>query len=157
MYNGYQVCDADAHIYEPHDLWSDYIDPEFYDRRPLVPAREPGQRGARSNTFLPCELFPNGMQARGITKQQSGARKKELGTGMLLRDNYMLDKYGQAYEEEFTVESRLRDMDRLGWDKMVLVDNFPAPMRGIHEGADQAPPVGMRTRLQRLVPPLRPD
>ena len=138
MYNDYKVCDADAHIYEPHDLWSDFIDRDFYDRRPLVPPREPGQRGARSNAFLPCELFPNGMQGRGIAKQQDSARRKELGTGMLLRDNYMRDKYGQAYEEEFTVESRLRDMDRLGWDKMVLVDNFPAPMRGIHEGADQA-------------------
>ena len=136
MYNGYKVCDADAHIYEPHDLWSDYIDPEFYDRRPLVPAREPGQRGVRSNTFLPCELFPNGMQARGIAKQQGGARRKELGTGMLLRDNYMLDKYGQAYEEEFTVESRLRDMDRLGWDKMVLIPGTGAgPVRA--EGKDQ--------------------
>ena len=139
MYKDFKVCDADAHIYEPHDLWTDYIEKEFYDRRPLIPPREPGQRGLRSNTYLPCELFPDGTQVRAISKTETTKKgERELGTGMQVRNNYMKDKYGDAYDDEFSVESRLADMTRLGWDKMVLVDNFPSPMRAIHEGADQA-------------------
>ncbi|MQG73294.1 MAG: hypothetical protein FI680_00835, partial [SAR202 cluster bacterium] len=111
MYKDFKVCDADAHIYEPHDLWTDYIEKEFYDRRPLIPPREPGQRGLRSNTYLPCELFPDGTQVRAISKTETTKKgERELGTGMQVRNNYMKDKYGDAYDDEFSVESRLADM-----------------------------------------------
>ena len=53
-------------------------------------------------------------------------------------EDFMPQKYGEAWDVVFTPESRVKDMDRLGWDKMVCIDNFPGPIRGIQEGADQA-------------------
>ena len=34
MARTYNVVDADGHILEPLDLWDNYIDPQFRDRRP---------------------------------------------------------------------------------------------------------------------------
>ena len=34
MARAYNVVDADGHILEPLDLWDNYIDPEFRERRP---------------------------------------------------------------------------------------------------------------------------
>ena len=136
MLNGYKVIDADAHIQEPHDLWSDYIEPEFYDRRPLVPAREEGKRGLRSNFFLPCELFPEGTVRHGVNTQGSGG----AGGRTVYRSpsDFMPTKYAGAWQAEFSAESRVVDMDRYGWDKQVMIANFPAAMRLISEGADQS-------------------
>ena len=36
MINGYKVIDADAHMQEPLDLWDKYVEPSFYDRRPVI-------------------------------------------------------------------------------------------------------------------------
>ena len=36
MKNGLRVVDADAHMQEPADLWDKYVEPAFYDRRPIV-------------------------------------------------------------------------------------------------------------------------
>jgi hypothetical protein len=46
MYEGFKVIDADAHITEPHDLWSKYMEPEYYDRRPIVAPAEESRPGA---------------------------------------------------------------------------------------------------------------
>jgi uncharacterized protein len=35
MRNGHRVIDSDGHMVEPPDLWDTYIDPSFYDRRPI--------------------------------------------------------------------------------------------------------------------------
>ena len=40
MINGFKVIDADAHMQEPGDLWDNYVEAEFYDRRPKVEAVE---------------------------------------------------------------------------------------------------------------------
>ena len=133
MFKGYKIIDADAHIYEPHDLWSDYIEPEFYDRRPKVVERQEG-RHARSNTFVPCELYPEGSPGNQKgTVQGAGPSRKAVQTL-----DFMGGKYGEAFHVEFTPESRVTDMDTYGWDKQVMIDNFPSCMRLITEGADQA-------------------
>ncbi len=131
MHNGYKIIDADAHIHEPHDLWSDFMEPEFYDRRPLVPPRQEGRRHSSSKQFLPCELFPEGSISRG-TVQGAGQKRQVVRS-----TDFMGEKYGDAWYAEFTPESRVVDMDRYGWDKQVMIDNFPAAMRLISEGADQ--------------------
>ena len=136
MHNGYKIIDADAHIHEPHDLWSDFMEPEFYDRRPLVPPREEGKRHSSSKQFLPCELFPEGSVARGTV--QGAGQKRQVVRGT----DFMGEKYGDAWYAEFTPESRVVDMDRYGWDKQVMIDNFPAAMRLISEGARPGPSSG---------------
>ena len=46
MYKDFRVIDADAHITEPHDLWSEYIEHEYYERRPIVGPIEESRPGA---------------------------------------------------------------------------------------------------------------
>ena len=36
MYKGYKVIDGDGHMYEPVDLWDRYVEPEYYDKRPII-------------------------------------------------------------------------------------------------------------------------
>ena len=43
MTRAYNVVDADGHILEPLDLWTNYIDPGFRDRAPRLVKRENGQ------------------------------------------------------------------------------------------------------------------
>ena len=49
MARAYNVVDADGHILEPLDLWDNYIDPEFRERRPrfVIDERQgtPARRG----------------------------------------------------------------------------------------------------------------
>ena len=82
--------------------------------------------------FLPGELFPQGTRPRG-TIQGGGPNRAAVRK----TDDFLPSKFGDAYAAGFTAESRVTDMDRYGWDKQVLIDNFPLPMRTITEGADQ--------------------
>ena len=36
MHQGYRIIDADAHFYEPMDIWDRYTEPEYYEQRPRV-------------------------------------------------------------------------------------------------------------------------
>ena len=56
MWKDFKVLDADAHMQEPFDLWSDFMEPEYYDRRPIVNDYENKQ----FFHYDPCELFPDG-------------------------------------------------------------------------------------------------
>ena len=132
MYQGYKVIDADAHITEPNDLWSEFMEAEFYDRRPIVGDPEDDRPGAR-RTFGPCELFPEGNKPKGTLMGGGHQRRAQRSL-----NDFMPQKYGEAWDVSFTPESRVKDMERLGWDKMVCIDNFPGPIRAIQEGADQA-------------------
>ena len=29
MLNGYQIIDADSHVFEPSNMWENYLEPEF--------------------------------------------------------------------------------------------------------------------------------
>ena len=72
MYNDYKVIDADAHIAEPYDLWTDFMEPEYYDRRPLAgprtsgggtPARASGSSPASSSPRAPAPRAPSRAEA----------------------------------------------------------------------------------------------
>ena len=66
MKNGFKVIDGDAHMQEPFDLWKDYVEPEYYDRRPVVS----DYVGKIRFIFEPHdELFPQGN--KGSEKKQN--------------------------------------------------------------------------------------
>ncbi|MBM3925933.1 MAG: amidohydrolase [SAR202 cluster bacterium] len=130
MYKGFKVIDADAHISEIHDIWSQYMEPEYYARRPIVGPKEESRHGA-SRSFMECEIFPEGRRAKTSLQGAGEVRKAAVNL-----DDFMPIKYGQSYALEFTPESRIADLDRLGWDKQVLIDNAPLPLR-VNEGRDQ--------------------
>ena len=133
MYKGFKVIDADAHISEPYDLWSEFIEPDFFARRPLVSPRQEGQthRG-RGEHFLPCEMLPDGESPKGSLQGAGPGRKVYVELSEL-----MPGKYGAAWDAEFSPESRVEDMGRLGWDKQVLIDNAPIPLRASDGTKDQ--------------------
>ena len=123
MYKDFRVIDADAHITEPHDLWSEYIEQEYYERRPIVGPVEESRPGA-SRSFSVCEIFPEGNRAN--TSLQGAGLHRKVAVDL---DDFMPTKYGQAYAAGFTPESRILDLNRLGWDKQVCIDNAPPPLR----------------------------
>ena len=103
MFNGLKVIDADAHLQEPIDIWDRYVEPAFYDRRPIVERHQ----GKRFFSYAPGELYPQGGGIRGVRPEKVTERSEE--------------KYGDAYRTWWSVESRLADMDKYGWDKMVCI------------------------------------
>lgn len=103
MRNGLGIIDSDAHLQEPYDIWSEFVEAEFYDRRP-IPRDHPNKM------FLfygPCELFPEGTYP-------SPTRPDRVSSSMH-------EKYGHAWEDYWSNKSRIKDMDTYGWDKMVLI------------------------------------
>ncbi len=96
MRNGFRVIDADGHFYEPEYLWDKYLSPEFQDRRPKV-ARMLG------NSMVQFEGEEGGV-----------SRSEKLFSEM---DN----KFGHAFRDGWTLESRIKDMDTEGWDIQVCL------------------------------------
>ncbi len=96
MRNGFRVIDADGHFYEPADLWDRYISPAFYERRPKV-ARMLG------NSMIQFEGEEGGV-----------SRSKSLFSQMDA-------KFGHAFRDNWSMESRLKDMDNEGWDIQVCL------------------------------------
>jgi predicted TIM-barrel fold metal-dependent hydrolase len=120
MINGFRVVDADAHMQEPADLWDKYVEPAFYDRRPIV--KETMHR--IYYLYEPSELFP----AEGLPNSVWKWRPDRMY-------ERMPEKYNQAYDAWWSPESRLVDMERYGWDKMVCIPGIGAAPLG-QQGRD---------------------
>ena len=109
MRNGFKVIDADAHFIEPADIWDRYIEPEYYDRRPRV-ARVLGK-----------ELF-----------EYEDGETQPMARASVAFDQ-MESKFGHAYRDNWSMESRLKDMDKEGWDIQVCL-----PTNGFKAGGFSA-------------------
>jgi hypothetical protein len=96
MWNGFKVIDADAHHHEPQHLWERYVEPKYKDRVPKV-------IGMRRNFFVyaPDQKFASLESGENIPAHH---------------DQWMADKYGEAYQRWWSPDIRLKDMDRYGWD-----------------------------------------
>jgi len=118
MRDGFKVIDADAHLQEPDDLWSEYVEPEFYDRRPRV-------KEYVGKTFFRYEegneLFPKEPEA---ATAPGGVAPGSTTSALFSSPRFVRDqetKYGHAWEATWSPESRLKDMDSYGWDKQVMI------------------------------------
>ena len=103
MWQGYKVIDADAHMHEPKDMWERYVEPKFRDRAPKV--------AYMNGTFMIYE--PDGKIIPRNEKQLKGPPPDSF--------KIMAEKYGEAYHTWWAPETRLKDMDRYGWDIQVLL------------------------------------
>ena len=101
MKNGFAVIDGDGHMMEPHDIWRNYIDPECRERIPNVI----GDIGRQKHAYGPSEIHPEGFN------QASYAAERFATIGR--------QKYGDAFESYWSIETRLRDMSSEGIDMMV--------------------------------------
>ena len=109
MRNGFRVIDADAHFYEPADIWDRYIEEEYYHRRPRV-AKVHGKTLFEYEGDLSLGIFDDVLDAKPLFSQ-------------------MDSKFGHAFRDGWTLESRLKDMDDEGWDIQVCLptNGFMAP------------------------------
>ena len=97
MYGDYRVIDADAHFYEPPDIWTRYIEPEFRDQVPAIAQ----------------------VHGRAIFEYADGAIA--VGPDRTASSRMIQDKFPNAYEDWWSLSSRLRDMDEQGWDIQVCL------------------------------------
>ena len=100
MYQGYKVIDADAHFYEPWDIWDRYVEAEHYERRPRV-----------------VEYFGRARMEFAVDGVFFTDSQKKPGTDLRYREH--AQKYGHAYDSWWNLESRLKDMNSNGWDVQV--------------------------------------
>src|SRR5580698_5537761 len=122
MARAYNVIDADGHILEPLNLWSDYIEPKYRDKAPKL------IRDA------------DGKQRLQVGEQLLGS-KKGLGAlgGVGARDGTVVDdtmEYEQGRKGGFDPHARIPDMDLDGIDAAFLY-----PSIGLFAGAVQDPRV----------------
>ena len=97
MRDGFKVRDADAHFYEPGDIWDKYVEPKYYDRRPRV-ARVHG---------------------KAILEYEAGETMNVVRAKTLF--SQMDAKFGHAFSDNWSIESRLKDMEQEGWDIQVCL------------------------------------
>ncbi|MBM3925838.1 MAG: amidohydrolase [SAR202 cluster bacterium] len=107
MRNGFRVIDADAHFYEPKNIWDKYVEKEFYDRRPIV-----------TDIISKARLV-----YKAENKPFSAVRANTLYSEME-------NKFGHAFRAGWTLESRLIDMDTEGWDIQVCLPTNAAALPG---------------------------
>jgi len=101
MYQDFSIIDADAHFYEPIDIWDKYLEQEFRARSPKVIEYDGRAKMRYEDDGI---LFTNS----GIL---SGSRRYQT----------MEKKYGAAYHAWWDMKSRLNDMDKYGWDIQVCL------------------------------------
>ena len=132
MKNGFKVIDADAHMQDELAHWLDFVEPAYRERSIKVEMVEDvfgGLGGRRQVEVLPCELFPKG-QPRKASLQGSGPESRE---GRIDLREYMPQKYNEAFHEEWSAQSRLRDMDRFGWDKQIGISGSTLGWDRLHD------------------------
>lgn len=102
MWKGFKVIDADAHMHEPEYLWERYVEPEYRDQVPRVV----GMNGINFIYEPDGKLIPHG---KGRTGHPSSVYEG------------MKEKYGEAMDEWWSPEIRIKEMDRFGWDIQVIL------------------------------------
>jgi predicted TIM-barrel fold metal-dependent hydrolase len=103
MLNGYQIIDADSHVYEPHSLWESYLEPAF---RHLAPTPDLKIQGVSvMNKSSPALI-------------SEGAKQVERSHPLSL-------------SQEFNPESQVQAMYRLGVDIAFIYPTYLAWITGV--------------------------
>ena len=98
MHQGFKVIDADAHFYEPPNIWDKYmVGEDCYDLRPRV----------------------DKVHGRGILQYTDG--QIAVGGNRDRSSKLLEEKFPRAYEDWWSAESRLLDMADQGWDIQVCL------------------------------------
>ena len=106
---GFKAMDSDMHVFEPHDLWDRYIDPEFKDRAPKGLQRDFRDLGVEvEGKILPIPRRP----------ENPGLRDYRLST--------LKEKYADVAARDFDGVSQVMAMDKEGLDLAFLF-----PTRGL--------------------------
>lgn len=107
--NGFKILDSDMHVFEPHDLYLNYMDPRWGDRVP-----------------------------RGVPRARHGQVKFEFGDGVHVRESGLsaqpnvtpgeekvAHRYTKPLARNYDAVSQVEAMDTEGLDVAVLFRTFP--------------------------------
>src|SRR5262249_7007588 len=111
MRDGLRIIDSDAHVIEPHSLWTDYLDPDLRDRAPRPVRLTFGFEFADFSVILPQQWSPD---ATPDEMQHMSDR---------IQATYA-ELFPAAYEQGFSAGAQLVDMDREGIDRAFLYPSF---------------------------------
>jgi predicted TIM-barrel fold metal-dependent hydrolase len=120
MARTYNVVDADGHILEPLNLWTDYIDPAYRDRAPRLIKNNNGAMQLQIDTAL-LGNAERGLGAIGAI----GARD-----GHVIADGF---EYSQGRAGGFDPHKRIPDMDMDGIDAAFLYPSIGLFVGGIQD------------------------
>ena len=118
--NGFKIFDSDMHVFEPHDLYLNYMDPKWGDR---IPRGEPRKRHGQVKF-----KFGDGAQVResGLTAQPNvtpGEDKVAHRYTRPLARNYDAVSQVEAMDVE---EDLVADVvSRIGDDNIVISTDYP--------------------------------
>jgi predicted TIM-barrel fold metal-dependent hydrolase len=120
MARQYNVVDADGHILEPLNLWTDYIDPAYRDRAPRLVTNNKGRQQLQVDTAL-LGNADRGLGAIGAI----GARD-----GHVIADGF---EYSQGRPGGFDPHMRIPDMEMDGIDAAFLYPSIGLFVGGIQD------------------------
>jgi len=120
MTRTYNVIDADGHILEPLNLWTDYIDPKYRDRAPRLVTNNQGRQQLQVDSAL-LGSAERGLGAIGAI----GARD-----GHVIADGF---EYSQGRAGGFDPHKRIPDMDMDGIDAAFLYPSIGLFVGGIED------------------------
>ncbi|HEV8298799.1 MAG TPA: amidohydrolase family protein [Acidimicrobiales bacterium] len=112
MRNGLRIVDADAHVIEPHAMWTEHLDPQLRALAPRPVGLTFGFEYADGATInLPSQWDPDG----------SAAAVERISTR--IQATYA-ELFPDAYAQGFSADAQLVDMDREGIDEAFLYPSF---------------------------------
>jgi len=120
MARQYNVVDADGHILEPLNLWTDYIEPAYRDRAPRLVTNNHGKQQLQVDAAL-LGSAERGLGAIGAI----GARD-----GHVIADGF---EYSQGRAGGFDPHKRIPDMDMDGIDAAFLYPSIGLFVGGIQD------------------------
>jgi predicted TIM-barrel fold metal-dependent hydrolase len=111
MKNGLKIVDSDAHVIEPHNIWTDYLDASFRDRAPVPVGLTFGFDFGDFTINLPNQWNPQGSAEEvALISERIQATYAEL--------------FPDAFKRSFSAGAQLADMDREGIDQAFLYPSF---------------------------------
>src|SRR5262245_50222448 len=116
--DGYKIFDSDMHVFEPHDLYLNYMNPKWGER---IPRGEPRKRHGQIKFTLAngTPIRSSGTQALSATSPKQNANESSPGEAEVAH------RYAKPLARDYDSVSQLEAMDAEGLDIAVLFRTFP--------------------------------
>jgi predicted TIM-barrel fold metal-dependent hydrolase len=116
--NGYKILDSDMHVFEPHDLYLNYMNPKWGDR---IPRGQPRKKHGQIKFTLADgnPIRSSGTQALAATSPHP--HKGESSPG----EAEVAHRYAKPLASDYDAVSQIEAMDVEGLDVAVLFRTFP--------------------------------
>ncbi len=116
--DGFKILDSDMHVFEPHDLYLNYMNPKWGGR---IPRGQPRKKHGQIKFTLADgkPLRPSGTQALANTSPKPHVDESSPG------ESQVANRYAKPLQRDYDAISQLAAMDEEGLDVAVLFRTFP--------------------------------